>query len=168
MVGTVVTNAFDKDKLFAGAVVLVVKGGKPLGISTIIHVNKDGQFVVQGEHFSGTIDDTMVLSTVDVKDDRGNCYPLKFSQWNKSFKAGEINNPMKPVEFILEPLKFLHGHYRRECFECGADFIASKRQPYCQNCCEANKIGKIILTKAKSKTANNIKPRTHGTDESNY
>lgn len=155
MVGCVITKSLDDVE--SGSIgVVMTSVGQIKGICTVEHITSQGEFYVTGE-YEGELSSQIQLYKLMVKQDY-KVYPLKFNQWKKSIKAGEVNTN-KEVNFELKPLKFVKGNYRRECYECGTDFLAHKKQPYCKDCCNRNAVARIVINKPKLKSANKINTR---------
>jgi hypothetical protein len=145
----------DVKTIEAGAIAVLGNMGEAVGIVTVDHINSQGNWVVAGD-WAGALCPTMRLCTLVVRDEDGKEYPLKFNQWKKSIKAGEVNTD-KVVTFKLKPAKFVPGHYMKECSICTSQFLAHKRQPVCEECCNKNVSAQIILTKKEPKQATKVK-----------
>lgn len=155
MVGIVITEPLQH--IEAGSIGILIEQGKPLGMCTVTHLSSQGEWIVNGDNFSGKIESDMILSVPIVKRvDSEERYPLKFNQWTKTIQTNEINTG-KEVTFKLQSAKFVDGHYHRECTECHSHFVGHKRQPWCQKCCDENRTAQIVLTKEKPKLEPKIK-----------
>lgn len=161
MVGNVIAVEFQETPCAGSVVVLMDEDYKSaIGVCTVMHMTASGNFYLEGDHFKGEVEDEHCLRLLAVAHSTKTSYqvfPLKFNQWSKAIKNNEVNNIRKQVDFTLVFPPFFKGNYRRECGDCGGDFIGDKRQPLCEDCCRRNPIAKIILTKEKTKVP--IKPK---------
>lgn len=161
MQGNVITQPLRVNTIEAGTI--AVLKSKPvnqeeeiLGMVTVDHINSEGHWSVSGQ-YSGTLKPYMTLCTLHVLDHLSNrTHPLKFNQWKKSIKSGEVDTD-KVVTFKLNPARFVTGHYMNECSTCTSQFLGHKRQPVCEDCCNKNVTAQIILTKKEPKQATKVK-----------
>jgi len=150
MVGSVKTWSMNRSHLEAGAIA-VLRSPDYLEVCTIECLDPNGSWVVQGETFSGPMLPDMTLCKLIVIDNDRQYY-LKFNQWKKSIKAGEVDSD-KEVTFEVVPAKFVDGHYMNTCSLCYSSFMGHKRQPVCKTCCDANVHAKITIGKKEIKPA---------------
>lgn len=155
MEGEVRLKPVDVKTIEAGTIAVLGNLGKAVGIVTVEHMDPDGRWVVAGD-WTGALCPTMKLCTLVVRDGNAKQYPLKFNQWKKSIKSGEVNTD-KVVTFKLNPARFVSGNYMNECSLCTSQFIGHKRQPVCEDCCNKNVTAQIILTKKEPKQATKVK-----------
>jgi hypothetical protein len=161
MVGHVKTYAMDINSIEAGSIA-VIRGTGLLDICTVQHLDPNGSWVVEGQHYSGPLTPEMTLCTLVVMS-ADNQYPLKFNQWKKSIKADEVDSE-KEVTFEVNSAKFVEGHYSNTCSLCHSSFMAHKRQPVCKSCCDENTHAKILISK-KVKPAKLKRPRLLSQDK---
>lgn len=149
MVGHVKTFALNPESVEAGTIA-ILRGADIMDVCTVEHLDPGGSWVVNSSSYSGPMLPDMVLCKLVVMSDDAQ-YPLKFNQWKKSIKAGEVDNDEVTVQFEVVPAKFVQGHYMQTCSICHASFMAHKRQPICENCCKTNSSAKILVSNKKPK-----------------
>jgi hypothetical protein len=145
MVGKVTTVELNNNLLESGSVV-VIKDHSLLEICTVLHIAPSGQWIVLGQSF-----DTMevgvrtALCKLVVANENGT-YPLKFNQWDKAIKNGEVDSS-KEITFELVSPKFNSGKYMKTCQGCQANYMGARAQNICKVCTAEDITAKIIITK---------------------
>lgn len=162
MVGVVRTEELNSQDLESGSVVVFLDGDL-IDIATLEHLTADGSWVVvlhnQAFQDPYVAPITARLCKLMVVADRG-VYPLKFNQWAKSIKNGEVDSD-KQVNFEIIPAKFKEGKHVKTCSTCFSHFMGGSRQPDCKKCCDENVTAQIkIEKKVKPK-----RPRMKSNDE---
>jgi hypothetical protein len=104
------------------------------------------------------------LAELLVVTSEGKEYPLKFSQWENSIKAGEVDSD-KQVRIQLQPFSFLRGNIMKKCKGCNAIFVSAPEQLFCPLCCMNNEVAKVVpnidseVPKKRSRLVSQVKVR---------
>lgn len=145
MVGKVITEELNNNLLQSGSVV-VIKDHSLLEICTILHIAPSGQWVVLGQSFDTMeVSARMALCKLVVANETG-VYPLKFNQWDKAIKNGEVDSDKEATFELIHP-KFNTGTHIKVCQECEAQYMGARRQQVCMNCNSKDITAKIIPSK---------------------
>jgi len=161
MKGHVRTEELNNRKLDAGGLV-VLYDKETLEICTLQHIDPTGSWVVMGQTFDKLVVPARAeLCKLVILTDSG-VYPLKFNQWDKSIKNGEVNSD-ESVTFELTPVsKYKEGKYIKMCTVCSGQFMGGKNQGPCRKCSDSDVTAQIkINKKVKPKRPRMITPAEH-------
>jgi hypothetical protein len=160
MEGYLRTEELNNNELEAGKIV-VYRREHIVEICTVMHINPEGVWVITGQTFADlAVPVAAELCKLVILTD-SNAYPLKFSQWDKAIKNGEVNSDEKVIFKTIPSDKFKEGKYIRVCDVCTANFMASKTQYQCRNCNDADVTAQI----SKVKEVKTKRPRMKSTIE---
>jgi hypothetical protein len=159
MKGYVRTEELNVRKLNAGGIVILYDKDI-LEICTLQHIDSSGSWTVMGQTFDQLVVPARAeLCKLVILTDSG-AYPLKFSQWDKAIKNGEVNKD-KLVTFELTPVtKYKEGKYIKTCTTCSSQFMGGRGQGPCRKCSDADVTAQIkIEKKVKPKRPRMISPQ---------
>jgi hypothetical protein len=146
MKGYVRTEECNSRDLESGTIV-VYHNKDVLEICAVMHFNPDGDWVITGQTFDELVVpvEAELCKLIILTD--SNMYPLKFNQWDKAIKNGEVNSD-KSVNFELTPVnKFKEGKRIRACDVCETSFMGGGTQFQCRKCNDADAVAQIKVNK---------------------
>ena len=128
--GRIITRPISTHNLEMGTMGVIMKDNTYKRI-TLVHLNADNDWVVEGDYVGAISSDTLLLKFVVIT--RTESFPIGFKHWKKIIDADLVSK--NSVSVIVKPHKFKPGEFRQICMECDGSFKGGKSQPYCKTCC---------------------------------
>lgn len=156
--GTITLIPFEDALLFAGIKAIIEIESHNAVVVEVLHLNPDGEWVVKCPAFEGSVPykDLKRAVVIDKDNLKKAMYAIPIKDWKQVLtKIGH------DIDFEIEPIPFVEGHYMKLCNYCQGYFTAAKRQPACESCCETFADAKIDfqkLPRTASKRARMITP----------
>lgn len=145
--GTIITLPYKSCDLTAGSVCIVLLDDVYYRI-TLLHMNKDGDWLVEGD-YKGVVDEYDTLLKLSFMDGE-NVIPIAMKYWTKILKRSMLYDKQFH-NFLIKPHKFKEGKKYQTCTDCMASFKAAPSQPLCKSCC-------VVKSIAHLDTSASVKP----------